>query len=70
MKAIFVLACLFMGSFGWSDEEGEECETQPCHHHHYHFRTYDPEEEKLIEDRTESYWPGKRENSLLEELTR
>lgn len=39
-----------------------------CPHCHCRYYWRSPEEEKLYQERTETYWPGKREG-LLEELT-
>lgn len=47
--------------------EAEDCK-EGCHHR-YHLPTpYSDGEERMYHEQTESYWPGKREDTLLDQI--
>lgn len=48
----------------------EECQEE-CPQHYFHHRAARPteEEEELYREVTESHWPGKREDTLIERMT-
>lgn len=53
-------------------EETTEQNTQDCNNHrcrHYHVPRYNPEEEKLLYERNDSEWPGKRDDPIYDQVT-
>ena len=52
-------------AFEESDSVEEQCEEEhPCTHHHYY--KYNPEEEHLWHERSDSSWPGKRDGNFID----
>jgi hypothetical protein len=75
--AIINLACL--GSLcaeeavGYDDGDYNEYyyqETPCCQRHYLMRRRPSDEEERTYKKLTESYWPGKRQDSIIDEVTR
>lgn len=46
--------------------EENECTDGQCQKRHYHLPEYNPEEEHLWQERSDSSWAGKRDDNLID----